>query len=171
MVIGNANMLWSRQHHKQPRRGSSSFNSPYWSSREPMWFNVMGDLSTWPNKSGGTKATIKPCGWWLSYLKQRDVGDGEPQSVDLGQALLVREGGHVLAQLLERAIDAHHPLALTDVCRCALKTIRTEMSNGYKYLVLKKTISKSNSSYARYFKVCLCCLQLSTFYLFIVFIW
>ena len=38
--------------------------------------------------------------------QQRDVGDGEPQRVDLAQPLLVREGGHVPPQLLERGVDA-----------------------------------------------------------------
>ena len=38
--------------------------------------------------------------------QQRDVGDGQPQSVDLAQPLLVGEGGHVQAELLEGRVDA-----------------------------------------------------------------
>lgn len=55
--------------------------------------------------------------------QQRDVGDGQPQCVDLGQPLLVREGGHVAAQLLEGGVDAQHPLPLADVGRVTLHLV------------------------------------------------
>ena len=38
--------------------------------------------------------------------EERDVGDGEAEGVDLGEALLVGEGRHVQPQLLERRVDA-----------------------------------------------------------------
>ena len=41
-----------------------------------------------------------------NLTQQRDVGDGQPQGVDLGQPLLVGEGRHVSAQLLEGRVDA-----------------------------------------------------------------
>ena len=47
--------------------------------------------------------------------QQRDVSDGQPERVNLGQPLLERERGHVQPQLLKRPIDAHHPLALSNV--------------------------------------------------------
>ena len=37
--------------------------------------------------------------------EEGDVGDGEAEGVDLGEALLVREGGHVEAELLEGRVD------------------------------------------------------------------
>lgn len=39
-------------------------------------------------------------------LEQRDVCDGQPQRVNLAEALLVGERGHVAAQLVERRVDA-----------------------------------------------------------------
>ena len=38
--------------------------------------------------------------------EEGDVGDGEAERVDLGEALLVGEGRHVQPQLLERRVDA-----------------------------------------------------------------
>ena len=38
--------------------------------------------------------------------EERDVGDGEAEGVDLGEALLVGEGRHVQPQLFERRVDA-----------------------------------------------------------------
>lgn len=56
--------------------------------------------------------------------EQGDVGDGQPQGVDLGQSLLVGERRHVTAQLLKRGVDTEHALALADVCGVALHAIR-----------------------------------------------
>lgn len=56
--------------------------------------------------------------------QQRDVGDGEPQGVDLRQSLLVGESGHVAAQLLEGRVDAQHPLPLPDVGGVPLHLVR-----------------------------------------------
>lgn len=38
--------------------------------------------------------------------KERDVGDGQAEGVDLGEALLVREGRNVQSELLEGRVDA-----------------------------------------------------------------
>ena len=58
-----------------------------------------------------SSADLLNVGDWLEVAEedlpqQRDVSDGEPQRVDLAQPLLVREGGHVPPQLLERRVDA-----------------------------------------------------------------
>ena len=50
-------------------------------------------------------------------LEQRDVGHRQAQSVDLGQALLVRKRRHVTAKLVERAVDTQHAPALANVRR------------------------------------------------------
>jgi len=56
--------------------------------------------------------------------EERDVRDGKPQGVDLGQPLLVRERGHVAPELLEGRVDAQHPLALPDVGGVSLDLVR-----------------------------------------------
>lgn len=56
--------------------------------------------------------------------EQGDVGDREAQGVDLGEALLKREGGHVTAQLVEGRVDAEHAFPFPDVGRVSLYLIR-----------------------------------------------
>ena len=46
--------------------------------------------------------------------EEGDVGDGEAERVDLGEALLVGEGRHVQPQLLERRVDARRTMYITD---------------------------------------------------------
>ena len=42
----------------------------------------------------------------MQHLPQQgDVGDGQAQGVDLGEALLVRKGGHVATQLFKGRVD------------------------------------------------------------------
>lgn len=55
--------------------------------------------------------------------EQSDVRYGQPQSVDLGQPLLVGECWHMTAQLLERRVDAEHALALADVGSMTLDAV------------------------------------------------
>lgn len=51
------------------------------------------------------------------FGEEVDVADGEPQRVHLGEPLLVRQGGDVGAQPLERVVDGLHPAPLPDVGR------------------------------------------------------
>lgn len=52
--------------------------------------------------------------------EEGDVGDGQAERVDLGQALLVGEGGHAAAELVEGRVDAEHHPALAEVGGAAL---------------------------------------------------
>lgn len=52
--------------------------------------------------------------------EQGDVGGGQAQRVDLGEAFLVGERGHVAAQLVEGRVDAEHPPPLAEVGGAAL---------------------------------------------------
>ena len=73
--------------------------------------NIFGNHSSvrgWESKSilffhSNTQVEVLP--------EERDVGDGEAECVDLGEALLVRERRHVQPQLLERRVDARRTAA------------------------------------------------------------
>ena len=61
--------------------------------------------------------------------EQGDVGDGQPEGVNLGESLFVGEGRHVTPQLLEGGVDggAAEREALKAgtlyICSCLLKLI------------------------------------------------
>lgn len=46
---------------------------------------------------------------------ERNVHDGQAEGLDPRQPFLVREGGHLLAKLVEGRVEAEHPTPLTDV--------------------------------------------------------
>lgn len=52
--------------------------------------------------------------------EQGDVGDGQAQGVDLGEAFLEGEGGHEAPELVEGRVDAEHPPPLAQVGGAAL---------------------------------------------------
>ena len=57
-----------------------------------------------------TAEALLDVGHWLEVAEedlaeQGDVGDGQPQGVDLAETLLVGEGGHVSSELLEGGVD------------------------------------------------------------------
>jgi len=41
-----------------------------------------------------------------NFAQQRNVSDGQAECVDLAESLLVRERGHMTAELVERRVDA-----------------------------------------------------------------
>jgi len=47
--------------------------------------------------------------------KKSDVGNCQPESVDFGEPLLVREGRYAAPELVEGRVDAEHPLPLAEV--------------------------------------------------------
>jgi len=52
---------------------------------------------------------------------EADVRDGQPERLDPGQALLVRERGHLAPQLVERLVQVVHAPALAYVRRAPLR--------------------------------------------------
>jgi len=52
---------------------------------------------------------------------EADVRDGQPERLDPGQALLVRERGHLAPQLVERLVQVVHAPALAYVGRAPLR--------------------------------------------------
>lgn len=62
--------------------------------------------------------------------EERDVGDGQPERVNFGQALLIWEGGYAAAELVEGRVDAEHPLPLADVGGLPLAAERRGRQGG-----------------------------------------
>lgn len=61
---------------------------------------------------------------------EADVGNGQPQRLDAGQAFLVGECGNFAAQLIESLVQVEHPTAFSDI-RCSSLGDGSDSASGF----------------------------------------